>query len=129
MTTISFYRTVIGETGEADRDRVKRVTAAVLHALRDRLTPDEANQVVAQLPRELKRVWEGGETRGRSPIKMHRREFYSRVRSEADLRSAREARWATVAVFAALKDQLSPGEAEDVLAQLPKDLKEVWEEA
>jgi uncharacterized protein (DUF2267 family) len=41
----------------------------------------------------------------------------------------REARWVTLAVFAALKEQLSPGEAEDVLAQLPKDLKEVWTEA
>lgn len=129
MTTISFYRTVIGETGEIDRERVKRVTAAVLHALRDRLTPEEANQVVAQLPRELKRVWEEGETHGRSPIRMHRKEFYERVKSEADLPSTREARWATVAVFAALKEQLSPGEAEDVLAQLPKDLKEVWWEA
>jgi uncharacterized protein (DUF2267 family) len=32
-------------------------------------------------------------------------------------------------VFAALKVQLSPGEAGDILAQLPRDLKEVWEEA
>jgi uncharacterized protein (DUF2267 family) len=35
----------------------------------------------------------------------------------------------TLAVFAALKEQLSPGEAGDVLAQLPKGLKEVWVEA
>jgi uncharacterized protein (DUF2267 family) len=35
----------------------------------------------------------------------------------------------TLAVFGALKAQLSPGEADDVLAQLPKDLKEVWVEA
>jgi uncharacterized protein (DUF2267 family) len=35
----------------------------------------------------------------------------------------------TLAVFAALKEQLSPGEAEDVYAQLPKNLKELWAEA
>jgi uncharacterized protein (DUF2267 family) len=34
-----------------------------------------------------------------------------------------------LAVFAALKEQLSPGEARDVMAQLPKDLKELWDEA
>jgi uncharacterized protein (DUF2267 family) len=34
----------------------------------------------------------------------------------------------TLAVFGALKESLSPGEAEDVLAQLPKDLKELWAE-
>jgi uncharacterized protein (DUF2267 family) len=34
-----------------------------------------------------------------------------------------------LAVFAALKEQISPGEAQDVMAQLPKDLKELWAEA
>lgn len=129
MTTLQFYRRVIEETGQPDREAAKRVTAAVLRALHDRLTPDEALQVAAQLPRELKIVWQAGEVAGRRPQKMHRREFYERVKSEAGLASAREARWGTVAVFAALKGQLSPGEADDVLAQLPKDLKEVWEEA
>jgi uncharacterized protein (DUF2267 family) len=32
-------------------------------------------------------------------------------------------------VFATLKTQLSPGEADDILGQLPRDLKTVWEEA
>jgi uncharacterized protein (DUF2267 family) len=35
----------------------------------------------------------------------------------------------TLAVFAALKNQISPGEADDVLAQLPTDLKSLWLEA
>jgi uncharacterized protein (DUF2267 family) len=51
------------------------------------------------------------------------------VKQEAGLASKPEARWMTLAVFAALKEQLSPGEAEDVFAQLPKDLKELWAEA
>lgn len=41
-------------------------------------------------------------------------------------RVRREAEWTTLAVFAALKAQLSPGEAEDILSHLPRDLKEVW---
>ncbi len=129
MTTLTFYRKVLEETGQANREAAKRVTAGVLHALRDRLTPDEADQVAAQLPRELKTVWEAGGAPGRRPVKMHRKEFYERVKAEAGLASLRESRWYTIAVFAALKEQLSPGEAEDVWAQLPKDLKEVWEEA
>jgi uncharacterized protein (DUF2267 family) len=60
---------------------------------------------------------------------MNRAEFCARVQQEAGLASKREARWMTLAVFAALKEQLSPGEAEDVFAQLPKDLKEMWAEA
>ncbi|HEY7653434.1 MAG TPA: DUF2267 domain-containing protein [Methylomirabilota bacterium] len=129
MTTLSFYRRVIDETGQADREAVKRGTAAVLHALRDRLMPTEAAQAAAQLPRGLQEVWSVGDTRERKPIKMHRKEFYERVRREAGLKSAREARFLTIGVFTALKEQLSPGEADDVMAQLPRDLKEVWEDA
>jgi uncharacterized protein (DUF2267 family) len=129
MTMLSFYRRVVDETGQEDREAVKRGTAAVLHALRDRLMPTEAAQAAAQLPRGLKEVWKAGERPGRKPIKMHRTAFYERVRREAGLKSVREARFLTLGVFAALKEQLSGGEADDVLAQLPRDLKDVWEDA
>jgi uncharacterized protein (DUF2267 family) len=45
---------------EADLDTLeeaRRATAAVLHALRDRLTPGEARRAAAQLPRDLKTQW------------------------------------------------------------------------
>lgn len=129
MTTQSFYRTVMELGKEPNLETAKYATAAVFHALRDRLTPDEADQVTAQLPLELKAEWEEGETSGRRPLKMHRDEFFERVRHEAGLTSIQEARRMTQAVFAALKKQISPGEAGDVLDQLPKDLKEVWVEA
>jgi len=129
MSTLTFYRRVIDETGETNREVVKRGTAAVLHALRDRLTPKEAEQAVAQLPRDLKLVWKEGEAPGRKPVKLSRKEFYDRVKSEAGLASTREARFMTIGVFTALKAQLSPGEADDILAQLPSDLKEIWEAA
>jgi uncharacterized protein (DUF2267 family) len=108
MSTLSFYRRVTDETAQSNRKIVKRGTAAVFHALRDRLTPEEAEQAVAQLPRDLKRVWEEGGVPGRKPVKLHRKEFYERVKREAGLASIREARLLTIGVFAALKAQLSP---------------------
>ncbi|MBI1847849.1 MAG: DUF2267 domain-containing protein [Candidatus Rokubacteria bacterium] len=123
-----FYRRVVVETGRDVGDG-RRATAAVLCALRDRLTPEEAEQAAAQLPAELKAVWRTGERRDRRPAKMRRDAFLERVRTEAQLETPRQARAATVAVFAALKDQLSTGEADDILAQLPKDLKDVWRAA
>jgi uncharacterized protein (DUF2267 family) len=129
MTTAAFYRTVTKTSGQESRETVKRSTAAVLHALRDRLTPAEADQLAAQLPTELKDVWQEGEMADRRPIKLDRDEFCARVMKDAGLPSPKQARWMILAVFAALKEQLSPGEAEDVMAQLPKDLKEVWAEA
>jgi uncharacterized protein (DUF2267 family) len=129
MTTLAFYRRVKDETGQADRSAVKRGTAAVLHALRDRLMPTEARQAAAQLPRGLKDLWNAREKAERRPVKMHRQEFYERVRREAGLENVRQARFLTIGVFAALKEQLSPGEADDIEAQLPRDLKELWEDA
>lgn len=129
MTTESFYRQVLAGAGRPSLEDTRNVTGAVFHALRDRLTPDEADQAAAQLPRPLKLLWWRGEVEGRHPVKMRRQEFYARVRREAGLASEREARIATTAVFAALKAQLSPGEAGDILGQLPKDLKTVWEDA
>ncbi len=129
MTAQRFYRAVLIGAGRRSLDDAKQVTAAVFHALRDRLTPDEADQAVAQLPKPLKLLWWEGEADGRRAVKMHRREFYDRVMGEAGLASEREARQVTQVVFAALKEQLSPGESDDILTQLPKDLKSVWEDA
>jgi len=114
---------------EADLDSVakaRQATAAVLRALRDRLTPEEAEHASAQLPTELKALWHGGPEPPRRPLRMHRRDFYDRVKTEAGLPSLRKAELATDAVFAALKEQISDGECDDILAQLPKDLKHVW---
>ena len=117
---------------EADIDSLedaRHATAAVLRALRDRLTSEEADQAMAQLPQELKRLWASGRAPLRQPVKMHRREFLERVRVDAGLKSQGQAELVTDAVFAGLKEQLSPGEAEDIVAQLPRDLKGQWARA
>jgi uncharacterized protein (DUF2267 family) len=123
------YRRIREQLGPGEVEATERGTAAVFHALRDRLTPREADQVAAQLPALLKDVWTAGERVEREPTKLHRSEFLERIRQDAGLMTARQAEWLTVAVFSALKTQLSEGEAEDVVAQLPKDLKELWVEA
>jgi uncharacterized protein (DUF2267 family) len=126
MDTVTFYRRVMLEAGRADLDDAGRATAAVFQALRDRLTSDEAAQVAAQLPAELKDLWRAGDVAGRRPLKMDREAFYERIQRELAGATRRHARAVVKAVFAALQDQLSAGEADDVLAQLPQDLKSVW---
>jgi len=117
---------------EADLDSLaksRQATAVVLRTLRDRLTPEEGEQAVAQLPTALKMLWRGGAPRPELPEKLHRRAFVERVRHEAGLRSTRRAELVVDAVFAELKAQLSSGEADDIEAQLPRDLKTVWARA
>ena len=116
---------------EADLDSLaksRQATGVVLRALRDRLTPEEGGHAVAQLPRELKMLWRA-DAAPDLPVRMHRREFVDRVRREAGLSSRRRAEMLVDAVFGALKEQLSPGEADDIQAQLPTDLKSVWARA
>ena len=126
MRARQMYSRVSVEAGLDTLEESQRATGAVLQALRDRLTPEEARQAAAQLPRELKDLWEGGPPAPDRPQKLHRREFLDRVRVEAGLATLSQADLVTDAVFAALKEQLSDGEADDILAQLPRDLKRQW---
>ena len=126
MNTQTFHRLVRERVSGLGMEEAKRATAVVLRALRDRLTPDEADHVAAQLPGPLKHVWAAGDRLDRQPLKIGRDKFLQRVKHEAGLLSGDAARRLTEAVFAALKTQLSPGEANDVVAQLPPDLKELW---
>ena len=51
---------------EADLDSLaksRQAAGVVLRALRDRLTPEEGRQAVAQLPRELKARWRADDSR------------------------------------------------------------------
>jgi uncharacterized protein (DUF2267 family) len=126
MQARHMYARVGVEAGLDTLEESRRATAAVLHALRDRLTANEAAHAAAQLPRELKALWGSGHPALARPLKLHRHEFLERVRLEAGLASPRQAEQVTDAVFAALKDQLSGGEADDIMAQLPRDLKRQW---
>jgi uncharacterized protein (DUF2267 family) len=129
MKARNVYSRVSVEADIESLEDCRQATAAVLRALRDRLTPEEAAQAAAQLPQELKRLWASGRPALRQPMKLHRREFLERVRVDAGLKSLGQAEMVTDAVFAALKEQLSPGEASDIVAQLPRDLKAQWARA
>jgi uncharacterized protein (DUF2267 family) len=56
MNEKSFIRDVAERAGCDDR-RAETLTFAVFQELRDRLTPNEATKVAAQLPASLKMLW------------------------------------------------------------------------
>jgi uncharacterized protein (DUF2267 family) len=91
--------------------RTKRVT--VLQYLCDRLTGDEANDLFAQLPYGLKTAV----IVSSSAQPFTADEFVSRVAGELDV-SPEEAENRIRAVFATIREAVSPGEFDDVLMQL-----------
>src|SRR3982074_2193807 len=55
---------------------------AVLHALRDRLTVDEAAHLSARLPMLVRGIYYDGWDPSRVPKKMHRDDFLDQIRKE-----------------------------------------------
>ena len=125
---------MVADRLRCDRRRADALTTIVFQELRGRLTPKEAADVASQLPGPLKASWLENEQPGRTVDRVHRNEFIGRVRQRAVLPDDLEAERAVRAVFAVLQCALgSPhgteGEAWDIFAQLPKDLKSLWLDA
>lgn len=133
MDERAFTRRVAERLGFDER-RATDVIFAVFQELHDRLTPEEARDVAAQLPTFLKRLWQVRERPGREVRRIHKPEFLANVRDQACLADDAATEEAVRSVFAALQQLLgSPtgteGEAADVLSQLPLDLKPLWLDA
>lgn len=135
MHANTFLRIVQEEADLRNLDEAKQATQIVFQVLHHRITPDEAEDVRAQLPRELANLWEGGDTWFRQIFSrlqpqntFNREEFIHAVNEQKGDLPVSGGRLVH-AVFYALQHQISPGEAEDVAAQLPRDLCELWESA
>jgi uncharacterized protein (DUF2267 family) len=99
--------------GIGDRDDAARTAHVVLQALVDRLTGDEARDMLAQLPYQLKIAV----TVTEAPTGWGPAEFVAWVADRLQV-PPEEARERIRAVFAALREALSRGELEDILEQL-----------
>ena len=116
------------ELGHEDREEAWRVLRAYLRLLRDRLTVDEAAQLAAQLPTVLRGVFYEGFDPSRQPVKLrHRDEFLERLAAEAQVSGPGEAARAADAATRILESHVTAGEWDDVLAQLPAELRELMQ--
>jgi uncharacterized protein (DUF2267 family) len=95
---------------------------AVLHALRDRLTVDEAAQFAAQLPLLVRGIYYDGWDPSRTPIRMSQAEFLLRVRRAFPYDVDGGMPQLVHSVLHALRRHVSHGEWEDIQAALPGDL-------
>jgi uncharacterized protein (DUF2267 family) len=98
------------------REDAERGSVAVLQEFCDRLTADEARDLLAQLPHRLKTAL----IVSPSPLRISRDEFVARVARELEI-PPEEAHTRIRAVFATLRQAVSWGAFEDVLEQLDPD--------
>lgn len=121
------------DVGLIDREETERVLKAVLTTLRSRIMPQEADDLEAQLPEDLKPLWRGNvlqkvAAKLTGPDTLNYEQFLNKIADDLDVSTDRALEF-TRAVFHLIKEQVSPGEADQVCGQLPKALKVVWLEA
>lgn len=111
----------------ADRHHAYSALRAVLHALRDRLTPEQAVHFGAQLPILVRGVYyEGWHLAAKPRSERHVDEFVARVAAQLPPQFPRDALSVTKAVFELLWQELDPGEIAKVVDTLPLPLRGLW---
>jgi uncharacterized protein (DUF2267 family) len=112
----------VAERDDSDHlNRAYHVLRAVLHALRDRVEPNVAAHVAAQLPMRIRGIFYVGWDPAKTPMRMSLTEFLSRVEKEAGLKGTSEAEEAARAVMTVCRAELGEGTAGHLISVLPSD--------
>lgn len=112
---------------EGERQRAYLALRSVLHALRDRLTVEEALDLGAQLPMLVRGFYyEGWKTTGKPLKERHREDFLAHIKHDFRNDDRMDAEAIARAVFTVIARHASAGEVEDVKRVLPAELRSLW---
>lgn len=110
-----------------DQHRAYHALRAVLHALRDRLSIEEVTDLAAQLPMLVRGFYyEGWKPSGKPLLERKKEQFLAHVEEAFRNDWEVDAEEVTCAVFKLLTDHLSKGEIDDVISNLPAELRALW---
>jgi uncharacterized protein (DUF2267 family) len=104
------------------------VLRAVLHQLRDRLTPEEAVELGAQLPTILRGIYYEGWRPTRTPERIRSKQKFLDAVAKKLLPRPIAAERAVMDVFFLIAHHCDPGEISQVIGQLPPEIKDLWPE-
>lgn len=116
------FEKTVSERAGVPREAAGTRIRAVLRTLSERLTRGEANDLAAQLPKEIKNAL--ADSSEPTADRFGADEFVSRVSHRAEV-PPDEARKATEAVFSTVRDAVSEGEFRDAMSQLPAEYEEL----
>lgn len=115
------------DMGWEDHDKTYMALRAVLHTLRDRLPPDEAVDLAAQLPMLVRGIYFEGWHPADKPLRYrNKEEFVTRVRTVAPRLEAAEAERAVTAVLRELSTELDWGGVDQARRSMPEEVRELW---
>jgi uncharacterized protein (DUF2267 family) len=127
QTTNIWLNEIVERLGWGDRARAYHALRAVLHALRDRLSVEQAASLAAQLPMLVRGFYyEGWHPHGK-PLKERRREeFLAHVADAFREDPTLDAEEITRAVLAVVARHISAAEVETIKHTLPPEIRWLW---
>jgi uncharacterized protein (DUF2267 family) len=126
-TTNVWLKELAQELGWEDRERVYHGLRSVLHALRNRLTMDEAADLGAQLPLLIRGLYYEGWDPSSAPVKeRHKEAFLHHIAADFGDDPEVYPEGIAWAVFKVLMRHVSTGEIKDVLDVLPREIRSLW---
>lgn len=125
--TAHWIESVAHNMGSTDMERSYYVLRSVLHAVRDRLPPDEAVQLAAQMPMLVRGFYyEGWHPADKPERYRHKQDFLEHIAHDVPSLDPAQRERAASAVFDVLNHQLSGQEAEQVRHALPSEIRDLW---
>ncbi|RMH44555.1 MAG: DUF2267 domain-containing protein [Alphaproteobacteria bacterium] len=114
-------------TGWEDKERAYRLLRAVLHAVRDNLTPDEAADLGDQLPTLIRGIYYEAWNPSKTPKRIRKKDaFIEEVQKAFRTDPLGDPEIAIGAVLDVLDAHVSPGEMADVRGAFTKDVRELF---
>jgi uncharacterized protein (DUF2267 family) len=124
---------ILGYPDEIARTGI--VLRAVLHTIRERITVSESINMIAQLPMFLKAIYVDTWKYRAKPVRMNKEEFLKEIERHQDKYGESEFSWEKSTeeivkiVLKELGNYITEGEWEDIMAQLPADMKKMFRES
>jgi uncharacterized protein (DUF2267 family) len=129
--THEWLRDVGTELGTENPRAAYSALRAVLHALRDHIETDEVAQLGAQLPTLIRGIYyEGWDPKRGVDRPRNRAEFLAAIFLKTkDHPELDDPEVTAKAVFDVLCDHVTGGELNQVVHELPKDIRQLWSES
>jgi uncharacterized protein (DUF2267 family) len=129
LQTTHIWLDEIMQTVGPERNVAWHVLGAVLRTLRDRVPPELAAHLGAQLPLLVRGTYYDQVRPGHAPERLHSEEqFLAHVRSELGSIRPVNVREATRSVMAVLNHHVTPEQVEKVKHSLPGPIRALWPE-
>ncbi|MDH3473051.1 MAG: DUF2267 domain-containing protein [Rhodospirillales bacterium] len=122
-----WLKAVMRHLETVDRHLAYAVLRATLHALRDRIGPENAVHLGAQLPMLIRGLYyEGWHMAGTPTKERHKEAFLDHLRRTFGPRSEVDRERAARAVFDVMWEKIDPGKVAKVVKLLPEELRALF---